>query len=297
MRGRGVIGVAILVALTACSRSDRTPNESDALAGGGEGTPGVELVDIELGPGLEGTWFAMDPHDPQRAIISAHAEWNEHALVLVEEVEGRWRSRGALPFSGEFPDRAARFGRDGSLLFSSRRPGGEGDWDLWLVDPDSSDPEAPTPFPHPVNTEHRDYHGSMTDEGVLYFISTRPGSLGEGDILRATPGPNGFTVEPLPDGINTPLWEVDVLVSPDERYIVFARTDSPDGLGGDDLFLSFNTDAGWSAPVPLAAPLNSAGYEFGIAFGRDADSLTFSSSRSGRYAVYATAAEALGIRP
>lgn len=254
------------------------------------------LVDLGSDSAVGNTWFSVDPTNPNRALVSVHTEWNTHSVRLVACTPTGWSLRGPVPYSREFTDRASRFLPDGSVLFSSRRPGSAGDWDLWRV-PTDSDPR-PLPLPSPVNTEHRDYHGSATRDGTIYFVSTRPGTLGDGDIYRAIPGPTGYTVEHLPAGINTELWEVDVFVSPDEGYLLFARTDSLEGLGGDDIFVTVRTGQAWSTPRPLPAPINSGAYDYGAFVTADGSRLFFTSHRGGVARIYqADAADFLDLTP
>ena len=65
----------------------------------------------------------------------------------------------------------------------------------------------------------------------------------------------------LGDSINTPDYEADVFVDPEETYIIFCAT-RPDGLGRGDLYISFkNTDGTWTKSVNMGEPINTENHE------------------------------------
>jgi predicted secreted protein/Tol biopolymer transport system component len=74
------------------------------------------------------------------------------------------------------------------LFFTSPRPGGFGDVDMWLTRrvTKEGDWEEPVNLGPLVNTSFRDWHGMVsTDGSTLYFSSTRPGGLGYYDLWQA----------------------------------------------------------------------------------------------------------------
>jgi Tol biopolymer transport system component len=102
-------------------------------------------------------------------------------------------------------------------------------------------------------------------------------------------------VEPLPPGINTERWESDIFVSPTEDYLIFARTDDPDGLGGDDLFVSVRNGDVWSEPRALESPVNSSAYDYGAFVSADGAHLYFTSHRGGIARIYRVETGGIGL--
>ena len=84
-----------------------------------------------------------------------------------------------------------RLSPDGRTLFlDSDRPGGIGDWDIWLSRRTTLQDiwSTPTNLGSTINTPHFDGLGALAPNGrTLYFSSTRPGGLGGewGDIWQA----------------------------------------------------------------------------------------------------------------
>lgn len=190
-----------------------------------------------------------------------------------------------MPFSGTYNDRAARFypALD-AMLFSSDRPVNESDttpdFNLWIAMHDGEEwlePEALTS----INSDDNDFHGSVAEDGSIYFASNRAGGAGKSDIYQAVLGRNGYEVRALNGMVNTEHSESDVFISPDSRFMIFSRTDDPNGQGGDDLWISFPTEKGWSEAKNLGAEVNSAEYEYGAMLSPSLLDLIYASHKDG----------------
>ena len=162
--------------------------------------PGDTLHQVEiLLPDTVGvTWFSPIPGEPLRAVASIHTEWNSHVIHILHATASGWVLGRVAPFSGRATDRAARFDPMGRLLFSSRRSGGAGDWDLWIVERtrgewrepqllggddimisfrEESRWSDPLFLPPPVNTASYEYGAHLSANGDrLLFTSSRSGA-------------------------------------------------------------------------------------------------------------------------
>jgi len=133
---------------------------------------------------------------------------------------------------------------DGSLYFSSDRPGGLGPSDLYRAQrlPDGG-------FAEPVNVGPpimSDFGTGDTfvapDESYMIFSSRRPPSLGRGDLFVSFRLDDGRWGEPihLGDVINTEEHEFCPMVTPDGRYLFFSRLYGgfwENATGGDVLWM------------------------------------------------------------
>lgn len=193
---------------------------------------------------------------------------------------GRWSEPERLPFNSSVPDYQPRLTPDGRrLYFNSRRPipgttaetkGSK----LWYVDRTATGWSEPV-FLDDVNTrdpELRDSYPSIARDGTLYFRSTRPGGLGDGDIYRAEPRDGGYAPAVNVTELNSVHNENDLAVDPDERFVIFNRyIEETDELM---LYLSFATADGWTTPRVIEE-LETSTYE-----------LTPTLSPDGRYFFY-----------
>lgn len=268
----------LAVLFTAGCGGSSNPTEESANRFEGEA---FGLVTSDVGE----AWFTVNG-DATILVFSRHDEnWSNHTIFEVSKSGANWGLPAPAPFSGQFNDRSPRFypALD-ALLFSSDRPVNAedeaGDFNLWVVIHDGEEWLAPEPI-SALNSDSNDFHASISATGSIYFASSRPGGQGRSDLYRAVLGIEGYEVEALPASLNTANSEADVWVDQDEEYIIFSRTDDPDGYGGDDLWISFLEEDSWSAPQNLGPKVNSAEYEYGAYVSQDKSLLFFTSHHDG----------------
>ena len=86
--------------------------------------------------------------------------------------------------------------------------------------------------------------------------------------------------ENLGDAINTTFDEFEPFIAPDESFLVFMAGGRPDGLGGFDLYMSYNRNGQWTKAKNLGAPLNSAADELSPRITPDEKYFFWASARS-----------------
>jgi hypothetical protein len=248
------------------------------------------------------TFPAIDPIDGSLWLSSYTDNFDRQVIMRAARVGSEWQAPAVVGFSGKsWGDRAPRFSPDGKRLYvSSNRPlpgrSGAGTFHLWVLERRGSDWSEPQPLPEPVNSSAADRHSSETRSGDLYVSSTRPGGAGRSDIYRMRRVGAGWSeAERLPAPINDALSQPDLLVAPNGRWMILVITDHPEGLGGDDLFLSRLENGAWTRPERLAEPINSKEYEYGPSLSPDGRTLYFTSHRRGSADIYSIPTVALGI--
>ncbi|MHC5064057.1 MAG: TolB-like translocation protein [Planctomycetota bacterium] len=116
---------------------------------------------------------------------------------------------------------------DGSLYFSSRRPGGLGDSDLWRAQRRADGSyEEPVNLGAPINTEYAEGDTWVSpEEDVLVVTSRRPGGHGRADLWISTREGDGTWSEPrnLGPTINTEGYEYCPMGTWDGRVFFFSR--------------------------------------------------------------------------
>ncbi len=198
---------------------------------------------------------------------------------------GRWTTPEVAPFSGRWSDADPFLTEDGlRLYFISTRPvdgAAKEDTDLWMVErAPQGDWGAPTHLGSVVNSPASEWFPTVTRSGALYFGSERSGGKGGADIWRSRLVDGVYQApENLGEPVNTSAGEFEPMVSPDERFMVFAAAGRPGNLGLFDLWISYNRGGAWSKPVHIGAPINSDGWDFGPRLTPDGRYLFFTSSR------------------
>ena len=134
-------------------------------------------------------------------------------------------ARLPAPISSDADEWEVAISRNGTLYFSSARPGGEGDLDIYRAPMvDGRYPTAENLGP-PINTSSGDDLPYIApDESYLIFASDRPGGLGDRDLYIAFQVDGAWT-EPRNLGrpINSEYWDIYPSVSPDGAYLFFTR--------------------------------------------------------------------------
>ncbi len=216
----------------------------------------------------------------------ASADRSELVILSSRHQDGAWSDAEAVPFStGVYRDVDPFVTADGSrLYFSSNRPAaGEtepGDFDIWLVERTAGGGWGePVGLGAPVNSAATEIYSTLTKNGNLYFGSDRDGEYG----LYRSEFVDGAFVEPerLVFGDGDAWSDVsNPAIAPDESFLIFSA-ERDDGLGGSDLYLSFQQEAGWSPPLRLDAPVSSAFADFAPTISWDGRFLYWTSERPG----------------
>lgn len=189
-------------------------------------------------------------------------------------------------------DEAPSISADGlSLFFDSPRPGGQGEYDLWLTTRASlSAPwEPPTNLGAAINSASSEFEPFITLDGLsLYFASDRPGGYGGYDLWvthRATVSDSWLPPVNLGPTINTARGEGNPSVSASGLVLFLGDFHGPlpGGFGGSDIWVSMRMTTGdaWGAPINLGQTVNTSSYEHGANISADGSTLHFFSNRPG----------------
>jgi len=188
--------------------------------------------------------------------------------------DGKWIQPRVAEFSGMYSEYDPIFSPDGSkLYFSSERPISDKDDNaqthIWYVEKEG---EQWSEAKYVDLKEHGNYYNSLTHSGTIYF-----NIWNNGDMYKAVPKGEGYTVKKLSDKLNSDNGEGDPFISPDEDYIIFRGYNN--SLGNGDLYISYNINNEWTDPENLGEPINSSYHEMCPYVTTDGKYFIFSSSR------------------
>lgn len=197
-----------------------------------------------------------DPSAPfVSAVLTAGVNSNASEGTPIESFDGRtlyfYSTRPGGPgnrdlWSATRPDRASNFGapaplaaingpgvdhlpwlsRDElTLVFSSIRPGGAGDGDLWVAHRDAPDQDFSEPVPlDGINSPASEGRAALSsDQRSIIFASARPAGRGAFDLWTATRASidDPFGDAENLDELNGPSSEIDPFLSEDGRELLF----------------------------------------------------------------------------
>ncbi|MCJ7680606.1 MAG: hypothetical protein MUP70_07775 [Candidatus Aminicenantes bacterium] len=164
---------------------------------------------------------------------------------------------------------------------------------IWKVEVTKNGWGERSPLPPPVNTRYDESFASEATNKNLYFFSRRPEGKGQSDLYMCT-WENGVYSEPVNlAALNTAHHEWDPFIAPDESWLIFCST-KPDGLGEDDLYISFKGKNGkWMPPEHMGREINSPGSENRPFVSRDGRYFFYTSTRNGNRDTFWVGAEIL----
>jgi hypothetical protein len=196
------------------------------------------------------------------------------------------------PINSEYDDAKPSLSADGlTLYFSSNRPGGYGEFDIWTCTRASvSDPWGePVNLGDTINSEYDEIFPCISADGLeLYFNEWevfRPDGYGEGDIYvakRATTDDPWGEPANLGEVVNSTEYDSCPYLSPD-GLLLFFHGWRPGGPGPEDMWVSSrsNTSEAWGTPIPLPTPINSRQIDGCAGISSDGSTFYFASMRSG----------------
>ncbi len=152
------------------------------------------------------------------------------------------------------------------------------DYDIWYVKRLTNGWSAPINAGSNINTNANEYYISFTNSGTMYFSSNK---IGNNFDIYTSKFVNGKfqKATPLSDSINTPAYEADVFIDPDEKYIIFCGN-RKDGLGRGDLYISFKRkDGTWESAVNMGNRINTKGHELCPFVTKDGNYLFYTSNQ------------------
>ena len=185
-------------------------------------------------------------------------------LVEIRFDNGRWGDKTILSFSGLHNDIEPFYSPDGSkLFFATDRPiddkSERHDYNIWVSERNKMEWGVPIPLPEHINTENDNFYPAVSQNGNLYFTATRDNGVGREDIFLSRYINGTYQdPEPLDTMVNTPNFEFNAYINPDENLLIFSSFGREDGYGGGDLYYSTKNEIGqWSKSKNMGNKINS----------------------------------------
>lgn len=208
----------------------------------------------------KGDEFYFSHYDP---------EANACSIEVMTMTDGVWSHPKVTSFSSDFIDNDVAMSGDGNrVIFRSNRPlpgdltGEKRDnlylWTSTRTADGWTDAEA---VAFGERTDIAGGYPSLTSEDFLYFTTISEGDRGTKDIHRSSCADGVFGApEKLGETVNSPYVEGDLFVAPDGSFLIVARSDHPENIGGGglDLWVSFRTlEDRWTTPVNMGPDINT----------------------------------------
>lgn len=228
---------------------------------------GVNSPEDDLMPAL-----TADEHYMYFTRLERIGRVHDENIFVSENINGVWQEAQPLGESIntlQYNEGAHSISPSGKYLFftSCGRPGSYGGCDIYFSKRNGSEWEPGKNLGPVINTRGKETQPYLSGDGrTLYFVSSREGGYGGGDIYESTLGDDGQWSKPknLGPEINTEFEEERPFIHPD-GFTLYFTSRGHEGMGGADLYMSRKqADGTWGKAINLGFPINTPGDEIGI---------------------------------
>jgi len=184
--------------------------------------------------------------------------YSDGRTLVSRLVDGRWTYPRRAVLAGKNLEDVAFFHPGGGHLYDmairpipgEQNPSGE---NIWVWDKSSDGWTNPRPLDAAVNDLPQHWQFSVDREGNVYFSTTIPGTLGDGDIYVSRFVDGRYQKpENLGTPVNSPAEEGFPFIAPDGHYLLFGRN--------MNIYVSFRqNDGSWGEAKRLGPEVNGAG--------------------------------------
>ena len=214
--------------------------------------------------------LAISPDGTEMMLSAESIRQNFAVIIALEKNDGCWNDPKVVPFSGSYRDIEPHYSQDGKkLYFASNRPMpgdslASGDYNIYFSERTELGWNAEvSSLDSTINTEANEFFPSIATSGNLYFTAQYDSCQGMEDIYFSRWNGNEYETSECLEGVNSPYYEFNAFVDPNESYIIYTSYGRPDGLGGGDLYISFNNkDGTWTQGKNLGEGINSINLDF-----------------------------------
>ena len=260
----------------------------------GQKPPGI-IPEI-FAPGLISTELrelnSVFTPDGKEFYCSINTPGKGYKIYFTRETKEGWTKPLPVAFSSDYSDVDMCITHDGQrMYFGSSRPSegtDKSDFKIWYVNRVGDGWSNAKYLDAPINDGQRALYPTVSIKGTMYFQAIRDDSYGDRDIYYSNFMDNQFSA-PIHLGkeINTEYGEGDVLIAPDESFMIVNSNGRPDDMGGGDLYISFkNEDGSWSDLTNMGEPINSTETDYCPMLSPDGKYFFFTSRRSGNGDIY-----------
>lgn len=199
---------------------------------------------------------------------------NMEDVYMAVNKGGAWTNASNVgpPISSENNDACVGLSNDGQTMFMFK---GSNSGDIYMSELKGDKWSKPTPLP--FNTEYRETSACLSPDGrTLYFV--KKVNDGQSKIYKVGRTSSGKWSKPIAlSGTINGRYDVESpYMHPDGKTLYFSSK-GHSSMGGYDIFKSVKTGNGWSKPINLGYPINTAGDEWGFVL-----------SASGQFGYYAS---------
>lgn len=163
-------------------------------------------------------------------------------IVIARQVNGEWKMTESFPYNNiQYSVGHPAISSNGdTLIFSSNKPGGLGETDLYMSIRKKGRWGEPVNLGGRINTPGKDAFPFLSKNGYLIFASDGRKGMGGLDLYYTKLNDPKSEIVHFESPINSPNDDFSMIISPDSEY-GYLTSNRPGGIGGDDIYkFTFN---------------------------------------------------------
>jgi len=215
-----------------------------------------------------------------------------YTIYFTSQLEKGWSQPQPVPFSSDKSDVDMCMTPDGKrMYFGSTRPfdgNPQVDFKIWFVERKGNAWSEAKYLDSPINEGRRALYPTVSLKGTMYFQAIREDTLGARDIYYSELIDGKYT-DPirLGESINSTYAEGDVLIAPDESFLIVNCSGRPDTNGRSDLYISHKQkDGTWAQLKNMGDTINSSGSDYCPMLSPDGKYFFFTRTDTGNGDIY-----------
>lgn len=209
-------------------------------------------------------------------------------LVKITKSGNTWSEAELLHFCDKNNYMEPFLSDDGlRLYFASDRPYKETktkNFDLWFVERKTNMDSwsEPINLGKQVNSENNEFYPTLSKNNNLYFTMDAETGKGKDDIYYCSWNGKKYAAPVLlNDNINSSGYEFNAFISSDERFLIYTKYNTPDGMGSGDLYLAKkDLNGDWQKAENLGSVINTKYMEYCPFYDEKTQTLYFTSKRN-----------------
>ncbi len=222
----------------------------------------------------------------ERVIRGKRREFKQEDFFVSQKRNDKWGKAQNMskPINTMMNEGAQTITTDGHAMYftACNRPDGKGKCDIYYTEKQGNSWQRPKNLGEPINTPAWESQPSISPDGkTLFFISNRPGGIGQLDIWKSERKKDGSWSEPVNLGkpVNTPRKEKSPFIHFDNETLYFA-SNGHHGIGKLDVYVTEKSDSGaWAEPTNLGYPINTNKKEESMIVNPRGNTVYFSTNR------------------
>ncbi len=223
--------------------------------------------------------------DGKTAYFTLRKGNEKQKIYFSQLINSKWTEPTLASFSTDRDECPYLSPNGKTIYFGSQRPilgkenKGNFDMNIWQTNWNNGKWSEPTPLSETINKvqiKNEEWPSSnqnsiYTNDNVNFYFATMYRGTKTIEIFKTNKIEKDFTQPEKIENLfeNDKYWKSTPIISPDKNYLIFNAYETPNGKGGEDIYISKKTEKGWSLAKNIGDLINTKAEEAAPRFSSD----------------------------